>query len=208
MFCPDCMQNLDDVPLDDPCPQCGGVRRSAQVPAQTAHTTVTVFPGTIVIGYDLAPGWTYQWGIIQRHLTRLREQYRGIDTHGNIDAEETVHALFLALNHLSDWLYEDRGTGLQKPTVATFVGQHPASLGVCRAYANTRKHMKRTQPSQTVALIASIETGPNGQKVTITYGPGNQPATSLAKIDALQLAEQCERDWRTLLSQHNIAIPP
>ena len=208
MFCPECMQNLDDVPPDDPCPQCGGLRRSAQVTVQPVQVTATAVPGSVVIGYDLAPGWTYQWGIIQRHLTRLREQYRGIDTRGNIDAEETVHALFLALNHLSDWLYQDRATGLQRSTVDTFVSQHPSSLGLCRAYANTRKHMRRTQPSQTVALIASIATGPNGQEVTIIHGPGNQPPTSFTKTDALQLAEDCERDWRTLLTQHNIAIPP
>jgi hypothetical protein len=177
MFCPACMQNLDDVLLYDACPQCGGLRRNARVHAQAARATATALPGSVVIGYDLAPGWTYQWGIIQRNLIRLREQYRGLDTHGNIDAEETVHALFLALNHLSDWLYQDRGTGLQEPTVITFVGQHPASLGVCSAYANTRKHMKRTKPSQPIALIASIETGPNGQKVTIAYGCGSSGVT-------------------------------
>lgn len=44
----------------------------------------------------------------------------------------------------------------------THVRNHSASLGVCRAYANTFKHMKRDSPAQTVARIASIETGPNG----------------------------------------------
>jgi predicted RNA-binding Zn-ribbon protein involved in translation (DUF1610 family) len=37
MICPDCQQNLDDVPVGDPCPQCGGVRRSAVVQAQAQH---------------------------------------------------------------------------------------------------------------------------------------------------------------------------
>ena len=47
------------------------------------------------IGYSLAPGWTYQWRSIQHHLTRLGEQYRGVRLLGNVDVEETVHALFL-----------------------------------------------------------------------------------------------------------------
>lgn len=208
MFCPDCKQNLDDVPLDDPCPQCGGLRRSAVVTAGAALAAVSVLPPTVTIGYNPAPGWTYQWSLIQRHLGRLREQYRGVDMRGNTDAEETVHALFLALNHLADWLYQDQATGLSKNTVDAHVSQHSGSLGVSRAYANTLKHMKRTSPTQTVALITSIESGPNGQKVTIAYGAGNQAPSTYAKIDALQLAEQCEQDWRDLLTQHGIALPP
>ena len=29
MYCPDCTQDLTDVPLDQPCPNCGGDRRGA-----------------------------------------------------------------------------------------------------------------------------------------------------------------------------------
>lgn len=208
MFCPDCKQDLDGVPLDDPCPRCGSLRRSAVVTAGAALAAGSALAPTVTIGYNPTPGWTYQWSLTQRHLGRLREQYRGIDMRGNTDAEETVHALFLALNHLADWLYQDQVTGLSKNTVDAHVSQHSASLGVCRAYANTFKHMKRTSLTQTVALITSIESGPNGQKVTICHGAGNQAPGAYAKADALQLAEQCEQDWRDLLTQHGIAIPP
>jgi hypothetical protein len=207
MFCPDCMQNLDDVPTSDPCPQCGGHRRSAQVFGSAALAAASVMAGTVTIGYNQEPGWTYQWDIIQRHLTRLREQYRGINTRGNIDAEETVIALLLGLNHLADWLHQDQATGLTKATVNTHVRNHPASLGVCRAYANTFKHMKRDRPAQTVARIASIESGPNGQKITIAHGPGNQPPASYARTDALDLAGQSEQAWRDLLTLHGMPIP-
>ena len=44
------------------------------------------------------------------------------------------------------------------------MSNHPASLGVCRAYANTLKHMKRDSAAETVARIAIIETGPNGRR--------------------------------------------
>jgi hypothetical protein len=37
MFCPDCDTNLDDVPPEDPCPGCGGRRRSATVTAVVAR---------------------------------------------------------------------------------------------------------------------------------------------------------------------------
>ena len=38
MTCPDCGSNLDPVPISEPCPSCGGMRR---------NTTVTVAPGNI-----------------------------------------------------------------------------------------------------------------------------------------------------------------
>ena len=87
MICPDCQQDLDDVPVGDPCPQCGGNRRSAVVQAQAAMVGVSAMAPTVSIGYSLEPGWAYQWRVIQRHLARLREQYKGINTLGNVDVE-------------------------------------------------------------------------------------------------------------------------
>jgi hypothetical protein len=43
MFCPDCGEVLDDVDPADPCPGCGGNRRSANAPGQSA------------MGYGAAP---------------------------------------------------------------------------------------------------------------------------------------------------------
>jgi hypothetical protein len=83
MICPDCQQDLDDVPVGDPCPQCGGIKRSAVVQGLAALVRVSAMAPTVSIGYTLTPGWAYQWRIIQRHLARLREQYQGIDTRGN-----------------------------------------------------------------------------------------------------------------------------
>ena len=37
MFCDDCGNNLDVVPVADPCPRCGGERRSATVSPETAR---------------------------------------------------------------------------------------------------------------------------------------------------------------------------
>ena len=87
MICPDCQQNLDDVPVGDPCPQCGGTRRNVVVQLPTARVVVSAMAPTVSIGYSLEPGWAYQWNGIQRHLARLREQYQGINTLGNVDVE-------------------------------------------------------------------------------------------------------------------------
>lgn len=49
MVCTDCRQNLDHVPLDDPCPQCGGARRTIQV---FAEDTLAAVDATNEIDYE------------------------------------------------------------------------------------------------------------------------------------------------------------
>ena len=206
MICADCKRDLDEVPVRDPCPQCGGNRRSAVVSGEAALVAVSAMAETVKIGYSVAR-WTHQWRTIQRHLGRLREQYQGIGMLGNIDVEDTVDALFLALNHLYDWLLQDSATTfLGKSMLDSHVSNHGNSLGLRRDYANTRKHMKRNSASAQLAQITNIETGPNGHTATIGYWPGNQP-NSVAETDALALAEQCEQDWRSLLATNGIPVP-
>jgi hypothetical protein len=207
MICPDCQQNLDDVPVGDPCPRCGGARRSAVIQAQAALVAVSAMAATVSIGYSLEPGWAYQWRNIQRHLDRLREQYQGINTLGNVDAEETVHALFLSLFHLGDWLYQDRATSLSDTIVNDWINQHRNSLGLCRAYANTWKHMTRDRSGALIAQITQIESSPNGYKVTIGYRPYDQANLPMTEVDGLTLAEESEQDWREFLKAHGISMP-
>jgi hypothetical protein len=141
MICPDCQETLDGVPLDDPCPKCGGLRRSAVVSGTSALISTSAIAGAVTIGYSLAPGWTYQWRSIQHHLTRLREQYQGIRPLGNLEAEETVHAVFLDLYHFYDWPHQDRALAtLDEPTVRDFIDQHQtrsAYAGTTPTHANT-----------------------------------------------------------------------
>ena len=207
MICPDCQQDLDDVPVGDPCPQCRGKRRSAVVQAQAAMAAVSAMSVTVSIGYSLEPGWAYQWNGIQRHLARLREQYQGIGMLGNVDVEQTVHSLFLGLYHLYDWLHQDSALSVTEPAVKAWINQHPDSLGLCRDYANIWKHMKRNQSGARIAQITRIESGSNGQKVTIGYRPWDKPAQPMTEVDGLDLAEQSERDWRDFLKMHGISIP-
>lgn len=207
MICPDCQQNLDNVQVGDPCPQCGGTRRNAVVQLPTATVAVSAMAPTVSIGYSLQPGWAYQWNGIQRHLARLREQYKGINTLGNVDVEQTVHSLFLGLYHLYDWLHQDSALSLTEPTVRAWIDQHQNSLGLCRDYANTWKHMVRNRPGARIAQITKIESGPNGQKVTIGYRPWDQPSQPMTEVDGLVLAEQSEQDWRDFLRRQGIPIP-
>jgi hypothetical protein len=47
MFCPDCKTNLDDVPVGDACPGCGGKRRSTIAAVGVAAAAVVAHPPVI-----------------------------------------------------------------------------------------------------------------------------------------------------------------
>jgi hypothetical protein len=55
--------------------------------------------------------------------------------------------------------------------------------------------MKRNQSGARIAQITRIESGPNGQKVTIGYRPWDNPAQPMTEVDGLDLAERSEQDW-------------
>ncbi len=204
MTCSHCGRNLDDVSEGDACPQCGSLRRNMMVEAQPVVAVAMALPVSVSIGYTMEPGWGNQWRSVERHLARLREQYRGIGTVGNLDVEETVHALFLGLYHLWDWLHSDTATPLTKGDVLAFVNQHPDSLGLCRDYANTRKHMSRSR-GRRIAQIISIDIA-TGYSVKIGYWFPER-SDAIAEVDALALAELSERDWRDLLEERGIPLP-
>ncbi len=54
--------------------------------------------------------------------------------------------------------------------------------------------MKRNQSGARIAQITHIESGPNGQKVTIGYRPWDNPAQPMTEVDGLDLAERSEQD--------------
>jgi hypothetical protein len=67
--------------------------------------------------------------------------------------------------------------------------------------------MVRNQPSARIAQITRIESGPTGQKAAIGYRPQGQPSLPMTEVDALDLAERSERDWRGFLGAQGVAIP-
>lgn len=165
--------------------------------------------GAVSTGYSRQPIWTEQWQSIQRYLGRLREQYQGIGVRGDFDLHRTVAALLIALSHLYDWLLHDTAVPVGKPALDAFVAEpgHPGTIGVCRAFAYSRNHAERDEPDTLQAEIVSTEAGPAGDTATIGYWRQSQPG-SVSKIDALDLAERSERDWRALLTANGIPIPP
>jgi hypothetical protein len=56
MFCPACDTNLDRVPMDAPCPSCGGIQRSAVASSGAVQLHVRTFPPTIVTELALPDG--------------------------------------------------------------------------------------------------------------------------------------------------------
>lgn len=165
--------------------------------------------GAVRTGYSQQPVWTEQWQSIQQYLGRLREQYQGIGVRGNLDLNRTAAALLIALSHLYDWLLHDTAVPLGKSALDAFVAEpgHARTIGLCRAYANTCNHAERDEPNTLQAEIVTTQAGPTGDTATIGYWRRSQPG-SVSKIDALDLAERTERDWRALLTANGIPIPP
>jgi hypothetical protein len=56
MFCPDCAAELDDVAMSEPCPGCGGHRRSANAQAASATARIAVPDARAVAHSHLADG--------------------------------------------------------------------------------------------------------------------------------------------------------
>ena len=67
--------------------------------------------------------------------------------------------------------------------------------------------MTRNRRGTRIARITEIATGPGGYRVTIGYRPYDQSSQPMTPIDALDLAEQSEQDWREFLKMHGISIP-
>ena len=88
MFCPDCDANLDAVPVDEVCPNCGGRRRSA-VATPEAVSVVAITEEVIVkvSRGDLRP-WVEKWQALVHLSDRLAEAYAGTFPEGGTMAIE------------------------------------------------------------------------------------------------------------------------
>jgi hypothetical protein len=207
--CADCKGDLDDVAEGAPCPRCGGGRRSVNLQAGAAIVVVAAIAPTFEVGYNPEPGWAQQWHTIQYHLARLRQQYSGEREVDNQEMGQTVTALMIALWHLIDWLREDGD--IQGPlnkllttgSIYSRIRDDFPALLVCGGFANTVKHSKRRNPCELTARNATFSSA--GPKMTIRYGLAGDDRAS--NVDALELAEQCEKAWRDLLSEHGVTVP-
>jgi len=55
-YCPDCQTNLDDTPVDDPCPNCGGSRRSAVALPEVVGARIEVPSPRLIAESNLPDG--------------------------------------------------------------------------------------------------------------------------------------------------------
>lgn len=161
---------------------------------------LTVF-GTVTHtgGWD----WNSRWLMTTRYLSRLREQYTG-KVESNIDQWAVVNSFMIECSHMWDAFKNDSTLPHVGPQEVQDAMKGSSALRLCRDYANTYKHLVRTDPlNDVVAEIWEDGTTPTANFVTISYGPGSNPRA--ATIDALALAEDAYAAWQTFMKKH--AIP-
>jgi hypothetical protein len=201
MYCAECDENLDDVPVDSPCPSCGSARRSAKT---TGLLTVGVIAMAGEVGLKVTRGsqrpWTDKWFAVLHCLEQLQNVYQV--RVGTQEAEQHAASFFSECYHVRDWL-EHNHLATRADIQAHIDRSRP--LTKCAAICNTHKHHTRARATDITARIHEIETMPTtGTRITYEFRRGTGRRT---RVDALHLAEQCIKAWRTFFKKHNISEP-
>jgi hypothetical protein len=195
MTCPDCGENLDDVPVGEPCPQCGGSGRDARVLALPALARVEAARPTIGIGYNQPRPWKQKWNDVLYALGRVESVYSVREGQGNEDVRRAVEGFFNTCRELADWLWQDPNSGLDRKTVLDFVRDDP-DLRLADGVAQTTKHHTRTGAEPITARVALIFVGPDGGRAQIDWW---KPTGEWGSVDAYELAHNCVQAWRRFL---------
>lgn len=201
MTCPDCGQNLADVPIGDHCPTCHGPRRSATV-SPALELKVDMPPPSIKITkHDVRP-WTEKWSLTLFRIDALVRAYAGDDLKSNLEAETRALDFFVECDHLRDWLENSESQlGLSPGDVAAHF-ESSMALKTCNAICNTHKH--HTRRSGTTARIREVITNPQGSQISIEVDWATPLATTL---DALEVADECVASWRSFFAANGIKEP-
>lgn len=205
MFCMDCNADLDVVAVGDPCPTCGGTRRSAIVTPQTAAVRVTVSEPTISVTRGDHRPWFEKWREVLRARDQIEVVYaQRVDGIGNAEVEDRITRFCSECHDVRDWLLGDIAS---LPVVGVAdITAHAASsppLVVSSAVANSHKHHTRRAGTMT-ARIRKTDMTPIGARVTIEISW----ATPAAKtVDALDLANDCIASWGEFLARRGISEP-
>jgi hypothetical protein len=198
MFRPDCHANLDDVPVDEPCPSCGGSRRSAEVQAGAALAVVAALDASVSIGYNPDRPWPQKWRDVKHGLEVLEGTYAQNDLDNEV-VRRQVEDFFKDCREMADWLNNQAG----KPQAMSYVNTD-ADLNLCDAMAQTTKHHTRTpgrNPDPITAWIATVHGG-KGVQAEIEWKTisGSRSGTE----DALDLAQRCVAAWKRFFQQHGL----
>ncbi len=194
MFCPDCEANLDDVPVGDPCPVCGGPRRSAEAHAGVALMAVSSLKASASVGYNPQRPWQQKWSDVVHGLEVLEEIYRRDDL-GNEDVRRQVEDFFKDCRELADWLKQQAGT----PQAMSYVNTDP-DLMLCDGLAQTVKHHTRSGADPITARISWVHGG-SGVRVEIAW---STPSGATGIEDALALARRCVKSWERFFQQEGL----
>src|SRR5215204_2443052 len=105
MDCPDCGTVLDNVPVGDQCPQCGGWRRDATATAGAVLAVVASIEASATVGYNPRRPWQQKWREVLNALNEMDAAYRQPR-----DSDETyriVENFYKVCRELADWLERD-----------------------------------------------------------------------------------------------------
>jgi hypothetical protein len=161
--------------------------------------TVTGF-----VGYPNGLTWMHQWFKTSQYLGRLRQIYTA-DPANNIDLVAIVDALMISCAHMWDAFKNDAGLPSITKAVVDEAMTGDSSLRLCRDYANTAKHLKRSKPSDIEASVFEAGSKGSGNFVTIGYGPATSPREST--VDSLALANASYAEWQRFMRDHSIEDP-
>jgi hypothetical protein len=202
MSCPDCGENLDKVPKEDPCPSCGGSRRQAVVSPAPIEAVAVVESASYKITKGAAPRpWTEKWQMVLFRFEDLERCYAGESLRSSLEAETRANDFFIECDHLRDWLVNDHASvlGLTEGQIRAYVKSSPA-LQACYDICNTYKH--HTRDHGTTARIKDVQIGLGSRWITYEIDWG---APNAWTVDALDLANECVTSWRDFLKTNGIS---
>ncbi len=142
LFCPECNVNLGAVPVGEPCPRCGGQRRSAVATPRTITAKMTFpEPSVSIARVDHRP-WIEKW----RDVVRARDQIDSVYARrqpnvGSAEVDELVTRFCNDCHDMRDWLVGDIGSlnGVAAAGIKAHATSSPP-LQVSSAVANSHKH--------------------------------------------------------------------
>lgn len=194
MSCPDCGELLDDVPVGQPCPRCGGLRRDASPTAQTATARAEAFMPTIAIGYGDPRPWEQKWQDLLHALQEIERAYITREFESNEDVRRAVEGFFKTCRELGDWLWQNGG--YDRAAVLKFMLDDPHLLLADAIAQTTKHHTRHGKDDPITARITEIRSSPVDVHATIGW---SRASGATGSGDARDLARECVQSWRRFL---------
>jgi hypothetical protein len=146
--------------------------------------------------------WSEKWLSVRKQLERVETAcsangYKGID-----DVSRAFAAFFIECNHMYDWLWQDKSTGLPKSDVSKYMFADK-DLRICSGAAIVAKHHTRDDPGAMTDRLLSVSARPTGVEVMFEWSKGSSSGTE----DALEFARRCVASWERFLNSKGLISP-